>query len=177
MVAHEGRLYAAEPNHQEIDRINPENGRIERVVDISIEHPAWIGPTSIVSHHGSFVFGTLGTFPIVPGTEDIYKLKPDGDYHSIAGGFTDVQGVAYDEHGRLYILESMTMPGFPSPAQFGAGTIVRLDRWGGVTTIATGLSFPSAMTFGPDGKLYVSNLGFGAPPGAGEILQVDVPCD
>ena len=177
MVAHEGRLYAVEPNHQEIDRINPESGKIERVVDISIEHPVWIGPTSIVSRHGKFVFGTLGQFPIVPGTEDVYQLKQDGDYHSSASGFTDVQGVAYDERGGLYILESMTAPGFPSPAQLGTGTIVRLERWGGVTTIATGLSFPSAMTFGPDGKLYVSNLGFGAPPGAGEILQVDVPCD
>ena len=48
---------------------------------------------------------------------------------------------------------------------------------GGVTTSATGLSFPPAMTFGPDGKLYVSNLGFGAPPRAGEILQMNVPCD
>jgi hypothetical protein len=30
------------------------------------------------------------------------------------------------------------------------------------------------MTFGPDGSLYVSNLGF-AGPGAGEILRITVP--
>ena len=28
------------------------------------------------------------------------------------------------------------------------------------------------MTFGPDGALYVSNAGFGAPPGAGQILKI-----
>jgi hypothetical protein len=32
------------------------------------------------------------------------------------------------------------------------------------------------MTFGPDGNLYVSKLGFGPPPvGAGQILKVIVP--
>ena len=37
-----------------------------------------------------------------------------------------------------------------------------------------GLFFPTAMRFGPDGRLYISNKGFG-PPLPGEILQVDVP--
>ena len=31
------------------------------------------------------------------------------------------------------------------------------------------------MTFGPDGALYVSNYGFGFPPGAGQIVKVTVP--
>jgi hypothetical protein len=31
------------------------------------------------------------------------------------------------------------------------------------------------MTVGPDGNLYVSNNGFGAPPGAGEIVKVTLP--
>jgi osmotically-inducible protein OsmY len=30
------------------------------------------------------------------------------------------------------------------------------------------------MTFGPDGALYVSNFGFGAPPGAGQIVRIEV---
>ncbi|HYW38428.1 MAG TPA: ScyD/ScyE family protein [Terriglobales bacterium] len=177
MVAHNRRLYAVEPNHQEIDRVSPWDGNIRRIVDVSVDHPEWIGPTVIVSRNGSFVFGTLGTFPITPGTEDVFKLKLDGDYNSLASGFTTVQGLAYDQRGRLYILESMTAPGFPGPGQIGTGTIVRLEHGGAVTTIATGLSFPSAMTFGPDGKLYVSNFGFAGPPGAGEIWQIDVSCD
>jgi hypothetical protein len=46
------------------------------------------------------------------------------------------------------------------------------------TEIATGLSLPTAMTFGPDGNLYVSNLGFGPPPvGAGQVLKVIAPAD
>ena len=34
------------------------------------------------------------------------------------------------------------------------------------------------MTFGPDGKLYVSNVGYGpAAIGGGEILQISFKCD
>jgi len=68
----------------------------------------------------------------------------------------------------------MTAPGGPGPAQLGTGMIVRIDHAGATTTIATGLSFPTGMTFGPDGALYVSNLGF-AGTGAGQILKVTVP--
>lgn len=42
-------------------------------------------------------------------------------------------------------------------------------------TIASGLNFPTAMTFGPDGRLYVSGTGIGAP-GSGEILQIGFKC-
>jgi sugar lactone lactonase YvrE len=84
-----------------------------------------------------------------------------------------VLGIAFDEEGRLYALESMTAPGFPGPSQVGTGTIVRIDSSGRTRTIASGLSFPTAMTFGPDGALYVSNMGF-AGPGAGQILRVEV---
>jgi hypothetical protein len=55
---------------------------------------------------------------------------------------------------------------------------VRINGNGSLTTIATGLTFPTAMTFGPDGNLYVSNFGFGVPAaGAGEIVRIDLSSD
>ena len=39
--------------------------------------------------------------------------------------------------------------------------------------VASGLSVPTAMTFGPDGNLYVSNFG-AAPPGAGQIVKIRI---
>src|SRR5467141_4183118 len=63
-----------------------------------------------------------------PGSENIYPLKLDGHYSSLTGGFTTVQGLAYGRRGRLYVLESMTAPGFPGPDQVGTGIIVRVDR-------------------------------------------------
>ena len=34
------------------------------------------------------------------------------------------------------------------------------------------LFFPTGMTFGPDGALYISNVGFGPP--IGQILKVEI---
>ena len=68
------------------------------------------------------------------------------------------------------------MAGFPGPASAGSGQVVRVNEDGTLTSIATGLVFPTGMTFGPDGKLYVSNFGFGVPPvGLGQIMRITVP--
>jgi hypothetical protein len=42
-----GDLYATEPNQQEIDRISPTTGKINRVVDVSPSSKTWVGPTGI----------------------------------------------------------------------------------------------------------------------------------
>jgi hypothetical protein len=54
--------------------------------------------------------------------------------------------------------------------------VVRVNTDGTPTTIASGLTFPTAMTFAPDGDaLYVSNNGFGVPvPGAGQIVRIAI---
>jgi glucose/arabinose dehydrogenase len=89
-----------------------------------------------------------------------------------ATGFTTILGLAFDRDGKLYVLENTTGNPFPTP---GTGTIVRLNQGSKRDTIATGLFLPTAMTFGPDGDLYVSNKGFGPPiPGFGEILRIAV---
>jgi hypothetical protein len=67
-----------------------------------------------------------------------------------------------------------SVPGFPSPKWAGQGAVVRVTAAGTLETVASGLSFPTAMTFGPDGVLYVSNLGFGTPPGAGQVVRITV---
>ena len=40
------------------------------------------------------------------------------------------------------------------------------------------LTFPTGMTFGPDGAVYISNVGFGPPLiGLGQILRVQLRDD
>lgn len=96
-----------------------------------------------------------------------------GSLNVIRTGFTTILGLDFDHFGNLYVLESMTAPGGPGPAEFGTGRILRINFFGGTQVVATGLTFPTAMTIGPDGALYVSNLGFAAP-GAGQILRIPV---
>ena len=176
MVAVHGAFYATEPNHQELDRITLD-GKITRVVDLSklfVPPENWVGATGI-AYHGNFYVGELGTFPVRPGTQSINKITPSGNIKTAASGLTAVLGVAFDARGRMYALETNTVAGFPSPAAAGTGMVVRVNGNGSLTTIASGLTFPTAMTFGPDGALYVSNIGFGAPAGAGQIVRITVP--
>ena len=88
----------------------------------------------------------------------------------MAEGLTTVLGVAFDEEGRLYVLENTTGSPFPTPF---TGRVVRVRDSGSLEVIASNLFLPTAMTFGPDGNLYVSNVGFGPPPvGLGEVLKI-----
>jgi hypothetical protein len=93
----------------------------------------------------------------------------------VTTGLTTVTGVAFDNRGRMYVLENSVNSGFPTP---GNGTIVRITG-SRRDVIASGLALPTAMTFGPDGALYVSNWGFGPPPsllnGPGQVLRIAVP--
>ena len=173
MVAVGTSLYAVEPNHGELDRITT-GGTITRVADISASQ-GHIVPTAVAYHAGAFFVGNLNTFPIVPGSSKILLVTGNGTVMKIAGGVTTVTGVAFDSRGRMYVLENSVNSGFPTP---GNGMIVRIvgNRQ---EVIASGLALPTAMTFGPDGALYVSNWGFGPPPslpnGPGQVLRIAVP--
>jgi hypothetical protein len=171
-------LYAVEPNHGELDMITPD-GQISRVIDISASQ-GHIVPTAVAtSDNDKFYVGNLDTFPIVPGSSKVYEISKDGHIKVVAEGLSAITGVAFDSKHRMYVLEMSTSAGGPNP---GDGEVVRMNHPDGgphdrdQTVIASGLTFPTAMTFGPDGALYVSNVGFGAPPdGEGQILRITVP--
>jgi hypothetical protein len=163
----DGDLYAIEPNHGELDRIT-RNGKVSRVVDISASQ-GHIVPTAMTEVIDDvLLISNLRTFPVEPGSSSLFAATRGSFFVKLVSGFTTVLGLAA-RHGKVYVLEMSNAPGLPSP---GKGDIVSIDLSGKRTTVVSGLDFPTAMTFGPDGNLYVSNKGFGFPPGAGEILKI-----
>ncbi len=169
MIAKGDALYAVEPNQGEVTKITT-SGAISRVVDVSA-HFGHVVPTAITWHDSDFFLGNLNRFGIPSGSSKVYRLTPGGDIKIDRAGFSVVTGVLFDTQGRLYVLEATT----DSMALSTPGQIVRLDTSGHRKVIVTNLTTPTAMTWGPDGKIYVSNAGFGLPPmGLGQIVTVEI---
>lgn len=160
-----GDLYAIEPNHGELIKITTD-GMISRVIDFSA-HYGHIVPTAM-DFHGNFYVGNLDEFPLEKGVSNIYKVTPSGEAKIWAENFTGILGVAFDAQNRMYVLETSAIEGGPAPM---TGRVVRVNNDDSRDVIVDGLNFPTAMTFGPDGALYISNVGFGPPNG--EILKVE----
>jgi hypothetical protein len=57
----------------------------------------------------------------------------------------------------------------------GSGRILRQTSPDAGEVVASGLAYPVALGFGPDGGLYVSVPAFGADEGTGEIIRLEVP--
>jgi hypothetical protein len=166
-----GRLYLLDANTGALVEVTTD-GQIRTVVDFAARF-GHVTPTAIASFGPVLIIGNLFQFPIVDGASTIYAASPFGSAWPVVSGLTAVVDIAFDRHGRLYALEmgNGQGSGFPDPE---AGRVVRVSLRGDHEVVATGLTFPTAMTFGPDGRLYVSNRGFDIPPaGTGEIVVID----
>jgi hypothetical protein len=80
----------------------------------------------------------------------------------------------------LWQSEQRTFSGVPHSR--GPGRLLRLSGSGTIEKtqmIACGLTFPTAMTIGPDGAIDVSHVGYGVDPsaGLGEVLRIPIDDD
>lgn len=168
MIEHDNKLYVVEPNQGRLLEVTP-GGGVRQVIDISapLGH---VVPTSVAFEFGRFWVGNLGLFPITTGTEKLYQISVQGCVSDYWDGFTSVVGIAPDGLGSIYVLEFSAANGLPTP---GMGRVLRVTD-GLVELVIDGLAVPTAMTFGPDGALYISDLG-AAPAPAGRILRVVPP--
>jgi hypothetical protein len=117
----------------------------------------------------------LGKVPFLDGTSSVFSVSHDGAIDPLHLGLTTVLGLAFDRIGRLYALETSVGKPVAPPFLFPAtGRVVRIEPNGSLTAVAEGLTFPTGMTFGPRGDLYVSICGYGCPAGAGAVVRIRV---
>lgn len=172
MVADEkaGALWVLEPNSGGVLSVKAD-GTIARIADLSTGHPV---PSAIaLAPDGGVYIGMLTTVPFPDGASKVIHVAADGTVTDVWTGLTAVTGLAVGSDGTLYALELSTGnlqgPPFLVP---GSGKVVKQTGAAASEEVATGLMFPIAMGFAPDGGLYVSTPAIGADQGQGAILWV-----
>jgi hypothetical protein len=130
-------------------------------------------PTTVATGpDGAYYVGELTGVPFPHGAANVYRIDPMTGARTVAHtGFTNIVDLAFDPGGNLFVLQ-ISANGLASPMGPVPGALVRVDAGTGMrTTIASqGLIFPSSLALGPDGSLYVSNMGSSA--GTGQVLRL-----
>jgi hypothetical protein len=167
-----GTFWVSNPNSSEILSVSLD-GTVTRVADLSAEHPV---PTMLVAApQGGVYVGYLTPAPFPDGAAKVSHVAADGTVTDVWTGLTTVTDVAVGPDGTLYATELSTgnldEPPFLLP---GTGRIVHQTGPDSAEDVATGLMFPIALAFGPDGELYVATPALGADNGGGTISRFDV---
>lgn len=157
MVAVGPYLYVVEANHNSILRVDPRNGRIRRLHDLSRLDPA---PIRIIRKGHQALIGTFHG--------DLLEMGlAGGPVRFLQRGYNPVVDLV-DFRGRLHLLETFTEPWTPN-----TGRVIRRNRDGSSTPIAASLNVPIGLTEWR-GDLYVSQNSYfqGPVEGTGEIVKI-----
>jgi hypothetical protein len=168
MIAIGRYLYVVETNRGFLLRVDPWNGSIEKLYDMSIDNREH-NPIVMTQRGNHFYVGTFGEdsgkaeLAVFDKHFSRYTLpfKSRNPIVGLAWHCDDLYGVEifpYDHNQWL-----------PDNAN-----LVRFDRKTGKrTTVLSGFaSLPNGLVEGPDGALYTSNWGISFAPDDGEILRI-----
>jgi plastocyanin len=165
-------LLVIESNSGQIVRVAV-NGETTRVIDLSDDHPV---PTGLARDaEGNLYASTLSVTPYPDGAAKVMKIALDGTRSDHWTGLTATTALSLGPDGALYALE-MATGNTTTPPFFSAnsGRVVRQTGPDSLEVVAQGLDFPVAMSFGPDGALYVATPALRTPGTTGTILRIDL---
>lgn len=123
---------------------------------------------------GALYVTVFGAFPFLKGSGKVVRVTPDGRIHDVLQGLIMPIGVGFDAAGTMYVLQYANTL-IPTPAPHFAprtGVLYRRTAAGVLQPVVTGLTEPTAFTFGPQGQIYITNKGGGTAAAAtGEVVE------
>lgn len=167
MIAVGKYLYVIETNRGFVLRVDPSNGVIEKLYDMSIDNEEH-NPIVMVRHGNRFQVGTFGEDG---GPAELAEFDKDFDSYGLPfESLNPIVGLAW--HGGL--LYGVEMFPLDDPWTPDSANLVAFDRKTGARMeLLTGFaSFPNGLVKGPDGALYTSNQGISFWPGDGTVLRI-----
>ncbi len=172
MIAGTEGLYVVMANPDAILEVKPD-GSIRLVADLVKNGKHDVVTGIALDRAGNLLVSTLSPFPFSDGAAKVFKISKRGVISDYWTGITATTSLAVAPNSRVYALEMTTGNTAESPFNPNSGKIVRRSGSSGAVEVQTGLNFPIAMRFAPDGALYVAGPGIGAP-GSGWITKLEV---
>jgi plastocyanin/sugar lactone lactonase YvrE len=170
LIAMGGKLYITDGNYNRVIEATTD-GDLKLLAQWE-DSPVTVGAAA--GPDGNLYVAQFAPAPYTPGTGAIDMVSPDGTVTpAVVGNLTTPVDVAFAPDGTMYVLQFAAEY---SAAElryipFG-GEVQRVNEDGTVTPVVTNLVYPTAMTFGPDGALYVANYGNAGNNGEGQVLRV-----
>ena len=170
VVALGGNLYVTDGNYNRVLEITPQ-GTVSTLVDFSGD-PTSVGAAAGLD--GNLYVAQFGLAPYTPGSGHVDRVTPDGKVtEGVVRNLTTPVDVAFAPDGTLFVLQFAAQFD-PRRLRYlpSGGEVRRVNPDGTTSVVVSGLMFPTAMTFGSDGALYISNYGNESNDGQGQIVRV-----
>lgn len=123
---------------------------------------------------GRIYFALFSALPLGTTNGAIWVTDMNGEAAVAIPELTLPIDVAFDAEGTMYVLEFTDRLVPEVLYAHDGGRLLRIAKDGAPSVVLDKLNYPTAMTFGPTGDLYISLNGAFGEPGQGAILQV--PC-
>ncbi len=169
----DGKFLVTDASGNDIVKADPATGDVS-LLTVFPEQPNTYEsvPDCIVKGpDGAYYVGLLTGVPFPAGAANVYRVSPTtGVAKVVASGFTNIADIAFSPDGTLNVLE-ISEHGLADQNGPVPGALFSVNLATGTKTLIAdnGLVFPTGMTVGPDGSLYVSN--FGVSPTGGQVLR------
>lgn len=123
---------------------------------------------------GRIYFALFSALPLGSTNGAIWVTDINGEAAVAIPELTLPIDVAFDREGTMYVLEFTDRLTPEELYAHDGGRLLRIADDGTPTVVRDKLNYPTAMTFGPAGDLYISLNGAFGEPGQGAIVKV--PC-
>jgi hypothetical protein len=159
LLAVDDKLYIVDTNHNSVLRVNPRTGSVRRIYDLSTADPA---PIKLIHRRGRFLLG--GFHGLVQRFDRRF-----GPVETFDSGYGPIVDMTFARR-RLHLLETFAPE---APWSLDTGRIVRRNRDGTRTLIASGLPTPIGMARRPGCAVRLHAV---VGPGHGARPREDHPC-
>jgi sugar lactone lactonase YvrE len=172
-VGPDGNFYVGDGGNNSIWKLKPGSGALTTISKALVQFPKDPTTTGLAfGKDGALYVANFSGAPFLPGTGKIERVQANGQYTDAVKGLTTPIAVAFSPAGTMYVLQygTFALKPFPHFAPM-TGAVLRVSAGGMATPVITGLNFPTAMVFGPNGALYITNNGTSpAPAATGQVV-------